>query len=67
MDQVQIDQLLPMQLLNSLVFSVVVTDLEGRFVYVNPLFKYKFSHLGADLTHKHFAETVFCRRCKIMQ
>ncbi|MBX9778954.1 MAG: PAS domain-containing protein [Chitinophagaceae bacterium] len=65
MDQMQIDQLLPMQLLNSLVFSVVVTDLEGRFVYVNPLFKYKFSHLGSDLTHKHFAETVFAEDVKL--
>ena len=65
MDQMQIDQLLPMQLLNSLVFSVVVTDLEGRFVYVNPLFKYKFSHLGPDLTNKHFAETVFAEDVKL--
>jgi PAS domain S-box-containing protein len=65
MDQVKIDQLLPMQLLNSLVFSVVVTDLEGKFLYVNPLFKYKFSHLGSDLTNKHFAETVFAEDIKL--
>ncbi|MFX7764385.1 hypothetical protein ABTK05_22255, partial [Acinetobacter baumannii] len=29
------------------------------------LFKYKFSHLGADLTHKHFAETVFAEDVKL--
>lgn len=59
MDHLKTDQLFPEQLLNSLVFSVVITDLEGRFMYVNPLFQYKFAHVAPDLKKSHFSDTVF--------
>lgn len=59
MSLLKVDQLLPEQLLNSLIFSVVVTNLEGRFLYVNPLFQYKFTHVASNLVHLHFADTVY--------
>jgi len=65
MDHLKASQLFPEQLLNSLVFSVVVTDLEGRFVYVNPLFQYKFSHIAPDLKQAHFADTVYADDVKM--
>ncbi len=65
MDHLNASKLFPEQLLNSLVFSVVVTNLEGRFVYVNPLFQYKFSHLAPDLKMAHFAETVYADDVKL--
>ena len=65
MDQLKANQLFPEQLLSSLVFSVVITDLEGRFLYVNPLFQYKFSHLAPDLKLMHFADTVYADDIKL--
>ncbi len=59
MNQLKADKLFPEQLLNSLIFSVVVTDLGGRFKYVNPLFQYKFAHLTADFSLLNFAQTVY--------
>ncbi|TAH06873.1 MAG: PAS domain S-box protein [Sphingobacteriia bacterium] len=59
MPLLKVDHLLPEQLLNSLIFSVVITDLEGRFQYVNPLFQYKFSNIAGNLSNTHFADTVF--------
>jgi len=64
MSLLKVDQLLPSQLLNSLIFSVVITDLSGRFLYVNPLFQHKFSHISTDLTQNHFADTVYAEDVK---
>ncbi len=64
MSLLKVDQLLPEQLLNSLIFSVVVTDLSGRFMYVNPLFQQKFAHISSNLTQNHFADTVYAEDVK---
>lgn len=64
MSLLKVDQLLPEQLLNSLIFSVVVTDLSGRFLYVNPLFQHKFAHITTTLTNNHFADTVYAEDVK---
>ncbi|MEN9459093.1 MAG: hypothetical protein RL135_1698, partial [Bacteroidota bacterium] len=64
MSLLKVDQLLPEQLLNSLIFSVVVTDLTGRFLYVNPLFQHKFAHISTTLTNNHFADTVYAEDVK---
>jgi len=65
MDHLKADKLFPIQLLNSLIFSVVLTDLEGRFLYINPLFQYKFSHLANDLLSFSFAKTVYADDVKL--
>lgn len=65
MNQLKADKLFPEQLLNSLIFSVVVTDLGGRFKYVNPLFQYKFSHLSTDFSQLNFAQTVYADDVKL--
>ncbi|PJE47130.1 MAG: hypothetical protein CUR34_06270 [Sediminibacterium sp.] len=64
MSLLKVNQLLPEQLLNSLTFSVVITDLTGKFVYVNPLFQQKFSHISLTLTNHHFADTVYAEDIK---
>lgn len=64
MSLLKVNQLLPEQLLNSLIFSVVITDLTGKFVYVNPLFQQKFSHISDTLTNHHFADTVYAEDIK---
>lgn len=64
MSLLKVNQLLPEQLLNSLIFSVVVTDLTGRFLYVNPLFQHKFAHISATLANNHFADTVYAEDVK---
>ncbi|TAH09452.1 MAG: PAS domain S-box protein [Sphingobacteriia bacterium] len=65
MNHLKADKLFPEQLLNSLIFSVVVTDLGGRFKYVNPLFQYKFSHLSTDFSQLNFAQTVYADDVKL--
>ena len=59
MNQLQVDQLLPQQLLHSRVFSVVITDLSGGYLYVNPLFQEKFSFVTNQLLGTHFSNTVY--------
>ncbi len=65
MDYLKADKLFPTQLLNSLIFSVVLTDLEGRFLYINPLFQYKFSHVANDLLLHSFVQTVYADDVKL--
>ncbi|MEQ1625400.1 MAG: PAS domain-containing protein, partial [Sediminibacterium sp.] len=61
MNQLQVDQLLPQQLLHSRVFSVVITDLNGGYLYVNPLFQQKFSFVTNHLIGTHFSNTVYAQ------
>lgn len=61
MNQLQVDQLLPQQLLHSRVFSVVITDLSGGYLYVNPLFQEKFSFVTNQLLGTHFSNTVYAQ------
>ncbi|WP_439505800.1 PAS domain-containing protein [Sediminibacterium sp.] len=45
MSESDILQLLPNFLVNSKIYSLVVTDLEGKYIYVNDLFNERFSFL----------------------
>lgn len=45
MRESDIIKLLPKLLLNSKIYSLIVTDLEGKYIYVNDLFKERFSFL----------------------
>ena len=61
MNTLQVDTLLPHQLSHSRIFSVVITDLCGEYLYVNPLFQEKFSFVSHNLLGRHFSETVFAK------
>lgn len=49
--------LLPKALRKSGKFSVIVTDLEGKYIYVNDLFRSRFSWIQKEFTGCHAAET----------
>ncbi len=49
---------LPPFLLKTKLFCVVVTDLEGKCVYVNEVFQNRFAHLAIDLVGHDMRETV---------
>jgi PAS domain S-box-containing protein len=61
MNSLQVDSLLPQQLLDSRIFSVVITDLSGGYLYVNSLFQEKFSFISDNLIGSHFSNTVFSK------
>jgi PAS domain S-box-containing protein len=61
MNSPQVETLLPQQLLDSRIFSVVVTDLSGGYLYVNSLFQEKFSFISDNLIGSHFSKTVFSK------
>jgi len=48
MNKSDILSLLPECLVSSKTYSLVVTDLEGKYIYVNDLFKERFSHLETN-------------------
>ncbi len=50
--------LIPSYLANSTTFNVVVTDLEGKYSYVNDQFQEQFSHLSTDFIGTPFATTI---------
>ncbi|MDX2306018.1 MAG: PAS domain S-box protein [Microscillaceae bacterium] len=54
----EIIPLLPTYLLNSKIYSLVITDLEGNYVFVNEVFKKKFSFVSEDLIGLPFLATV---------
>lgn len=61
MNSLQVDHLLPHQLLHSRIFSVVITDLSGGYLYVNPLFQEKFTFVSNQLLGSHFSNTVYSK------
>ena len=61
MNSLQAETLLPQQLLDSRIFSVVITDLTGEYLYVNSLFQEKFSFVSDNLIGSHFSNTVFSK------
>ena len=61
MNSLQAETLLPQQLLDSRIFSVVITDLTGEYLYVNSLFQEKFSFVSENLIGSHFSNTVFSK------
>ena len=61
MNSLQVETVLPQQLLDSRIFSVVVTDLSGGYLYVNSLFQEKFSFISDNLIGSHFSNTVYSK------
>jgi PAS domain S-box-containing protein len=61
MNSLQVETILPQQLLDSRIFSVVVTDLNGGYLYVNSLFQEKFSFISDNLIGSHFSNTVYSK------
>lgn len=55
----EIARLLPGFLLCSQNYSVVVTDLEGKYLFVNEVFKNRFSFLATDFIGLPFQSTVY--------
>ncbi|SNS18930.1 PAS domain S-box-containing protein [Belliella buryatensis] len=49
---------LPDWIFNSGLFYVVITDMEGKYLYVNDFFIKKFQSVDTDITNKYFTETV---------
>jgi len=54
----EIKKLIPSWLLNSDLYSVVATDLEGNYSFINEAFKKRFSFLNIDFIGQPFAITV---------
>ncbi len=52
MNQTDIISLLPTYLRNSVTYSLIITDLEGKYIYTNDLFKDRFAFLGVDFIGK---------------
>jgi PAS domain S-box-containing protein len=48
MTEAEIKSLLPEFLLNSETYSLVITDLEGRYIFVNDIFKKRFSFISEN-------------------
>ncbi len=54
MDDGKIQSLLPKYLLHSEIYYVVITDLEGRYIFVNEVFRKRFAFLTEDFIGKPF-------------
>ncbi len=54
MDDGKIQSLIPEYLLHSEIYSVVITDLEGRYIFTNEVFKKRFAFLAKDFIGKPF-------------
>ena len=61
MNTLQVEKLLPIKLLHSRNFSVVITDLSGGYLYVNSLFQEKFAFISKNLLGSHFSKTVYSK------
>ena len=48
MNSTEIEKLIPSWILNSNNYYLAITDLEGKYIYVNPIFKIRFSFLATD-------------------
>ncbi len=55
----ELAKLLPPYLLRSQSYSVVITDLEGKYIFVNELFKKRFSFIAADFIGLAFQCTIY--------
>lgn len=58
MSSVKISKLLPKWLTHSAVYSVVVIDMEGKYLFVNDCFSKRFSFLRDDFIGTDFKDTV---------
>lgn len=53
-----IQGLLPKALCNSTTYYVLVTDSQGRYLYVNPLYRTRFSFVGSDFVGEFATDTI---------
>lgn len=58
MNENDIRNLLPEFLLNSETYSLVITDLEGRYSYVNNVFKDRFAFMNIDFVGQPFSVAI---------
>lgn len=58
MEEHEITSLLPPWLVHSKNYSLVITDLEGNYIYTNDIFKSRFSFLASDFTGMPFSESI---------
>ncbi|TAH21161.1 MAG: PAS domain S-box protein [Cytophagales bacterium] len=56
--QKMITSLIPTWLLNTQVYTLVVTDFDGNYLFVNEVFKKVFSFVTPNFIGKHFSTTV---------
>jgi PAS domain S-box-containing protein len=59
MTEYAFNQLLPEFLINSNTYSVVITDFEGAYIFVNDLFKQRFSYISEDLIGQNSLAVVY--------
>ncbi|MDP3394257.1 PAS domain-containing protein [Sediminibacterium sp.] len=58
MTQQEIINLLPEFLRNSSTYSLIITDLEGKYIYVNDVFEQRFSFLSPHFVGEHISVAI---------
>ena len=58
MEENEIISLLPAFLRNSSTYSLIITDLEGRYIYVNEVFDQRFSFLSSHFVGEHISVAI---------
>jgi len=58
MKSTEIEKLIPTWIINSNTYYLAITDLEGKYIYVNSIFKSRFSFLADDFIGMPFQLTV---------
>jgi PAS domain S-box-containing protein len=58
MEKQKISNLIPACLLNSHIHSVVITDLEGKYIFVNQVFQKRFAFITHDFIGTAFQNTI---------
>jgi PAS domain S-box-containing protein len=54
----ELEGLIPPFLRQSATYSLVITDLEGRYIFVNEVFKARFAFMGIDFLGQPFAASI---------
>lgn len=58
MNEENIESTLPDWITNSKIFSILITDLDGKYLYVNPGFAQRFAWMNTNFIGESFASTV---------
>ncbi|OYW80068.1 MAG: hypothetical protein B7Y37_11680 [Sphingobacteriia bacterium 28-36-52] len=58
MEENEIISLLPAFLRNSSTYSLIITDLEGKYIYVNEVFDQRFSFLSTHFVGEHISVAI---------
>ncbi len=58
MSHTEIEAFLPQWAVRSEIFSVIITDFEGKYIYVNEVFKKRFAWMNANFIGQPFSVTV---------